>query len=303
MVSKRKKFSSFFRLVLTLSIGTLWACKSAGTYSSGDSSEINAAASASPGTVPGNQKTYIMVSFGGYWSCGQNPQDLSDWSPLRIESAVDPILPFVRKIRELVKEENNIKIREFVGCFSIDPRYIYVASTLKGKVDVEKLPVEQVYGRFHELVRPIPNPQISVLGFSYGGPIAMEFVSRLPTTYRVTRLTTMDPISHKECTPDELVKSINSKKYDGPCQRFPADFSREKIDAIADKVGGNWSNYYQRQALYIRSNQVQDSRGRIKNVFKDYKDQEISLMGHARFIIDRDLAFEIARDLAASFRN
>jgi hypothetical protein len=240
-----------------------------------------------------------MASFGGYFSCGQNPENLSDWSPLRLDPAVGPILPFVRKVRELVRTETNAKVHEFLACFGIDPTVVYVASTITGDVKVEKIPVDQVYLHFEEMIRSIPNPQVAVIGYSYGGPLAMELVSRLSNRSKVIFLTTMDPISHKECTPNRMFKAVDDKETNSPCNRFPPDFALGKIDQIASRVDGNWWNYYQRRSTSLKSDRVQDSKNRIKNILKDYQDEQDWIMAHAHFIIDRDLAFEVARNLAS----
>lgn len=245
--------------------------------------------------------TPVLITMGGYFSCGQNPQDLSDWSPLYYETAAGPILGITIRLRERLQKkfENNIGL--VISCYNPDPGPIYYTSNLSGQNTLSRSSVDEMLQRIFLDLSRLPNPVLAVVGHSYGGWTAMYFMQQLAKTYPVRYLATIDPISRRNCTPDVLATDAYNQKHDGECQKAPGDFDKSNLDEILGKAQNNWHNYYQSTTKYLHSGPMYDSQNLIMNREIRYPDHPDTLGGHLRFLIDENLVNELAEDLASKF--
>ncbi len=245
--------------------------------------------------------TPVLIAMGGYFSCGQNPQDLSDWSPLYYETAVGPILGIALRLHERLQKKSEKNIGLVMSCYSPDPGPIYYTSNLSGKNTRSKSTVDEMLERIFLDLSRLPNPVLAVVGHSYGGWTAMYFMQQLAKKYPVRYLATLDPISRRNCTPDVLAKDTQNQKYDGECHKAPQDFSQSNLDEILGKAQNNWHNYYQSRAKYLHSGPMYDSQNLIMNREIHYPDHPNTIGGHLRFLIDEDLVNQLAEDLVSKF--
>ncbi len=82
--------------------------------------------------------TPVLLVMGGYWSCGQNSQNLNEWSPLSYETAAAPVLGPMIRASNLLRKKKYRQFGEVISCYSVDPGTIHYTSNLSGKNTLTK---------------------------------------------------------------------------------------------------------------------------------------------------------------------
>ncbi len=245
--------------------------------------------------------TPVLLIMGGYWSCGQNSQNLSEWSPLYYQTAAAPILGLTIRAADRLQKKFKRTIGIVMTCYSVDPARIHFTSNLSGKNTLIESSVDEMLQIIYQDLSRLENPVLAVIGHSYGGWTAMDFMRQLARFYPAPYLATIDPISRKNCTPDVIAQDAYYKNFKGECQTAPRDFDKWELDDILGKAQYNWYNYYQTSSRYLHSGPLSDSQNQIKNREVYYPDSPDTVGAHLRFLIDEALVNQIADDLADAF--
>ena len=134
------------------------------------------------------------------------------------------------------------------------------------------------------------NNAFYIIGHSYGGWTAMKMAAALPTTAKIRRLITLDPISRKECSPIRFVNAflrthIRGGKTEPGCTRAPRDLAA--LGKIIRAKTHEWHNYYQKRFADLHSDVIKDAHRNFKVSWGTW--------GPARFrehiLFDRSVSF------------
>jgi pimeloyl-ACP methyl ester carboxylesterase len=235
--------------------------------------------------------TPIVITLGGYWSCGQNKDRLAEWSPLEYKTAAGPMLGLATKYADAVKKATGQNVGTWLSCYSIDPRQINYVSNLAQPNLLQTTSVSSMISQINKAIEKYPNPRVAVIGHSYGGWTAMEVAANLSPKATLATLITIDPISRSLCTPDVMSNSAVTKNFDTDCQRAPQDFSPKVLASVAKRAKGQWYNFYQLSAQYLHSSAIDVPS--VVNRDMAYNADPEHLDGHLRFLIDEELNHEI----------
>ena len=158
--------------------------------------------------------------------------------------------------------------------------------------------------RMNEMILALPNPEVSIIGHSYGGWTAMKLMLALDPSIKVHRLITLDPISRDNCSLQQFAKNAeaiidNASSNSRGCSIAPEDFTATELAAIAAKTE-KWVNYYQTTGIFLHSSAITGPAA-VTNVEKRYDINPKGFGPHVSFLYDQDLIREIAGDVAAAY--
>ena len=91
---------------------------------------------------------------------------------------------------------------------------------------------------------------VFIVGYSYGGWLAMRLVQRVALSHAETHLFSIDPISAKFCGPSEVIFGGNG------CKQAPQDLSAK---SIVSKTR-SWTNFFQTESDWIHSSAISGAK-------------------------------------------
>ena len=223
----------------------------------------NETASPGPGQEPGGQTGVQGASqpagklalgfFSGFQSCGT----LGDRSP-------DPMTDSFKDIYEAAEDtvgesEVSLSIR---GCYDTDASKVRFSLSNTRKTISSTVP-EMIKTLGEELKKVAP-VKLHLVGHSYGGWTIMQVAKNLPPEIKIVGLTTIDPISMKECTAAAYASLILGGGNIGGCQRAPADFTDADVKSIRARID-RWTNYYQTNFEFLHSGPIAAAENKKKS--------------------------------------
>jgi hypothetical protein len=105
-----------------------------------------------------------------------------------------------------------------------------------------------------EMISKIKNPDVHIVGFSYGGWLAIKLAHDLAGTVNIPTLTTLDPVSQYDCNMLYFLAGYLFGGTEG-CTRFPTDLELNTLTNAKIAVG-SWTNYYQANYKHIHSGET-----------------------------------------------
>ncbi len=183
----------------------------------------------------------VLGLFGGYLSCSSNQDAPLDGTRM---------VRFLNLINAQ-QETNGAVPGHFVSCFGVDPSVVnFMTSDEPNKV--RKLPVQQFIQEFQGMIRRTEQPEVHIVGHSYGGWLSLQIANSIRSENPLSSLTTIDPISHLLCTPPDVINSLVGNPVKPACNQAPADLPDEDLAQIAERAK-TWINFYQTDANLLHS--------------------------------------------------
>lgn len=290
-----------FYAVCLLALCILWGCSSDESDDSPVfvSAAVEETSSLGDSFMDGQGGTPVLLALGGFWSCGQD-EELKP-TPLNGNGG-GPMLPIFVALRLALDQFGIASRGELISCYSVDPTDIHFVTNMSSSQDVVTTAPDDMIKQVEDMLRGLPNPQLFIIGHSYGGWTAMELARRLVGSFAVRHLVTLDPISKVLCTPDTFLTYASQYKTGAPeCTTAPRDFTPDQIIRIADGVD-RWTNYYETASMYLHADAIVDS-DKIENVDMQYTHAKDTLGGHLAFLIDEDLVAELTEILVDLWRD
>jgi hypothetical protein len=291
--------------LLLLTIVTLPACqedKDLETSSTKNVSEVDSQ------TKPAQ----ALLVFGGYTSCGINEENKI--SPLSIKAAMGSTLKIFTSLRNHLQQKGVKDLKLVLSCYFIDPEKTYFHHSALGSGPSLSMSPDDMIRNLDEVLGASGSakPELHIIGHSYGGWTAMEFVRKLKDQYRIRTLITLDPISRHDCNPSLILEFFNTLKqpleYDTQlvpqgCRQSPKDrnYPSATLAAMAEKVD-RWVNYYQTTSRYISSSAIEvaeniDLSRRYSEETDAAKFNRDTVNSHAEFLWDETLINDMKKIL------
>jgi len=237
-VSTCPKLSAYF--VVALLTSSLVGCGEKNVKSTG-SPKIGVQATQVPDTPP-KKRQRVLGLFGGYMSCGSNNE-----APLEGTRMVR----YLQLINAKSNADKSLAPVYVVSCFGLDAGKVnFISSEAPSKVN--NLPISQFVDEFVDLVDRTEDPDLHVVGHSYGGWLSLQIADAIKDKNPPRSLTTIDPISHLLCTPPDVINSIIGNPVRSTCNQAPADLSQDSLQAISERTT-DWLNFYQTDASLLHS--------------------------------------------------
>jgi hypothetical protein len=224
-----------------------------------------------------DQKNYdlVIVASGGWNSCQPGPygQVMSE---------------HIFQLRKRLFETKKIKSRLVMTCFPKYSKRIYYFTT--------SAPNDLRYGLTHDIVNVTSleaerttSKSAMVIGYSYGGWLAMSLADQLPASYKIRALVSVDPISMELCRPTDIAtwyyKHFKTAAFANACQTAPQDFSAVARKNILKKVGW-WLNFFQLDSDHLHSAVIPEIQDNVLISFKGSVVGSEKVLGHGRIISD-----------------
>ena len=189
--------------------------------------------------VPVENRTPFVITLGGWNTCRAG----SEFSGNPIDGKVWDIAKNFQSQVELHYGKN---AQWMILCYS----YYKQSVAGKGRFLSHKNPdsyqrasPSETVSFIRQVVKEHPNTDVYIVGFSYGGWLALTIAEELGGTMNIPLLATLDPISQSNCNMVKFITNWFSGGYEG-CQGFPTDFEELALQKISETTGA-WFNYYQ----------------------------------------------------------
>jgi hypothetical protein len=140
----------------------------------------------------------VLGLFGGYMSCGSNNE-----APLEGTRMVR----YLQLINAKSNADKSLTPVYVVSCFGLDAGKVNFISS-EAPNTVNNLPISQFVSEFVDLVDRTEDPDLHVVGHSYGGWLSLQIADAIKDKNPPRSLTTIDPISNLLCTPPDVINSI-----------------------------------------------------------------------------------------------
>jgi hypothetical protein len=223
----------------------------------------NEAASPSPGQKPEGETVakgdgqpagkLALGFFSGFQSCGAQ----ADRSP-------DPLTDSFEDIYETVEDavgENEVSLA-IRGCYDTDASRVRFSLSNARKTISSTVP--EMIKTLGEELKKIAPVKLHLVGHSYGGWTIMQVAKNLPPEIKIVGLTTIDPISMKDCTAAVYASLILGGGNISGCQRAPADFTDADVKSIRARID-RWTNYYQTNFEFLHSGPIAAAENKKKS--------------------------------------
>lgn len=201
-----------------------------------------------PVPTPDGSPTPVLAFLGGYTSC---PTGGTAAGPAAMDLA-DIFL----NVKEALKENGYKNEPAFIlSCYSIDPAVVtYVISSTPDKT--KNRAVDAMQRDFTSLLESVSNPQVFMVGHSYGAYTALEMMNGSEKPFNLRGLVTLDAISKVGCTPEGALPAVLGT---GPapkgCQEAPSDITTEQFATISNRTQ-TWLNFYQVDSIILHSGEI-----------------------------------------------
>ncbi len=217
-------------------------------------------------------KTPVLAFFGGYTSCGTS--DSGDPSNQDLKTFFDAT-------QKALEKKSGVEPKFMLTCFTL--AYESVRYRMSGEDGVKDKLIAGMEADFEDLIGTIENPEVLLVGHSYGAWTAMDVALKLPPGVKLKGLVTLDPISHEDCVTNDVIAS-GFEPVPG-CTRAPTDFGQEKIQSLSEST--EWLNYYQEQVSFLHSGEIKGA----KNFKRQY--DGTGFQPHNGFLFDDAIGQEI----------
>jgi len=262
-----------------------------------DSSLQDFLKSSKSNAVEPTSKPPLVVTMGGFLSCGIDNIFMRNPSPLLTNMSGTPMVEIALKLEKKFKENSQKNPVHVLSCYGMDPSVIYYASNSNGWSSVMATSVAEFFRYVEKIGRAHAVSETFLVGHSYGGWTAMALATHWGTQNNapapVAAIVTNDPISKVQCTPEVFVNRMGSEG--SPCTRSPQD-SEVDADTIAKVVRGQWQNYFQTDASALHSSEIYDRNKLIKNIRLDYASNSQDIAGHIYINFDEQRFIDPASD-------
>lgn len=232
-------------------------------------------------TETGVKTTPVLAFFGGYTSCGTG--DTGDPFKQDLKAFFDGAMA---KLEAKLGAEPKFVIT----CYTLS--YESILYRISGEEGVKDKLIEGMESDFEDFLGTLENPELFLVGHSYGGWTAMDVAIKRSPGVKVKAIVTLDPISHTDCTTNDVIEAAFNP-IPG-CTRAPEDFSPEKIKALAEDAG-EWLNYWQDKVSFLHSGEIKGA----KNFKLDY--EGTGFEPHNAFLFDEAVGKEISALVEKSF--
>lgn len=242
-------------------------------------------------------KPPLVVTMGGFLSCGIDSIFLRRPSPLLTNMSGTPMVETALKLDKKFKENTSKNPVHILSCYGMDPSVIYYATNSNGWSSVMATSVAEFFSYVEKIGREHAVSETFLVGHSYGGWTAMALATHWGVEKKapgpVAAIVTNDPISKVLCTPDVFVNRMGSEG--SPCTRSPQD-SEVDVNLISKIVQGQWQNYFQTDASALHSSEIHDQSNLIKNIRLDYAQSSQDIAGHIYINFDEQRFIDPASD-------
>ena len=262
--SLRRNICAFSSSIL-LSIGCSQASTSNKTRDAGSQAPATQTSKksgiGSPAPTGSVDPTPIFALIDGFSTC----PNFTDTANTIQDTNMSAILS---KVLEAAKKNNKPNPMYVVSCYSFDPSKIYYSTS----DDPKKLLTSSVpdfIKKFKDMVATVTNPDVFVVGYSYGGWTSMKLASELNESTALMGLVTIDPISMVNCTTSSFLNSLFNQNPEKGCTEPPSDFGTATITAIENHAK-TWLNFYQEDQTVLHSGPIDVAQ----NTRKDFNNSQ-----------------------------
>ncbi len=217
-------------------------------------------------------RTPVVAFFGGYTSCGTSDSG---------DPANQDLKTFFDATQKALKQKLGVEPKFLLTCYTL--AYESVRYRMTGEEGVKDKLIAGMEADFEDLLGTLENPEVLMVGHSYGGWTAMDMALKLPPGAKLKGIVTLDPISHEDCVTNDVIAS-GFEAVPG-CTRAPTDFGDEKIKSLSEAA--EWLNYYQDQVSFLHSGEIKGA----KNFKRQY--DGTGFQPHNGFLFDDAIGAEI----------
>jgi len=207
---------------------------------------------------------HLLVVFGGWGSCRPGPYGQQMFVPAMELGKTAYLISCFGKYRRIAHYYT-----------SAEPRALRAGY------------VDELTAAVSEAAAAAGAAQITIIGHSHGGWLAMQVAHRLPPALHIQKLVTIDPISAIKCPPSRLVnwyyKRFSGLPDDHDCREPPSDVTAAMRRDL-DRKTGVWANYYQRETFHLHSGEISEA---TLNKKMDFSGSEAErYLSHSRIAAD-----------------
>jgi pimeloyl-ACP methyl ester carboxylesterase len=220
--------------------------------------------------------------FSGFRSCGSSADGSAN--PM-----TDSFKDIYKKVENTVGEnEVSLAIR---GCYDTDASKVrFTLSNLRQTISSTVPEMIKIVGEELKKIAPV---KLHLVGHSYGGWTIMQLAKNIPPEIKIEGITTIDPISVKECNTAVYASLILGGGNINGCQRAPADFAESDIKAIRSRTN-RWTNYYQNNFPLLHSGPIAAATNNEKSYYS------LGFEPHNDFLRDESVIQEIVNSVQNS---
>jgi len=150
------------------------------------------------------------------------------------------------------------------SCLLLDGKSGAYSTTLGEPTVVEDVQLDDLLPQIAARVNALHDPQVVIMGFSYGGWLALKLLPLIADQANILGVLTIDPISIDECKVIDLLNgAINGESIKG-CTSSPTDLSSDALSTAA-KNPGSWLNVYQDRGFYLHSGSLMGAKNILNN--------------------------------------
>lgn len=121
----------------------------------------------------------------------------------------------------------------------------------------------------NEVASQVENPQVYLIGHSWGAWLNMKLAEMLPPDLKIPGLVTLDPVSPLDCWPNLYLQL--GPNYLKSCHQAPTDIGVEEQENIFNRVNENWRHFYQMQFIFLSSGPLEYLKDGIHSFHIKYK--------------------------------
>jgi hypothetical protein len=200
----------------------------------------------------------LVIAMDGAGTCFKNNSGEIAPADISLASTMHKVVNEIQS-KGLSKDVKVIK-----SCLLLDGKSGAYSTNLGAPEVMEDLSLDQLLPEIAARVNDLPEPRVVVVGFSYGGWLALKLLPMIEKQAKILGLLTIDPISMDQCPMIDLLNgALRGEPLTG-CTSAPSDVTSEELSTATQKPG-SWLNVYQDTGFYLHSGPFGGARNVVKN--------------------------------------
>jgi hypothetical protein len=208
-------------------------------------------------TVDANRPV-VVIAMDGAGTCFKNQAGQIAPADISLATTMHKV------VNEIQSKGLSKDVKVLQSCLLLDGNSGAYSTDLGAPEVVEDLSLDQLLPEIAARVNDLPEPRVVVVGFSYGGWLALKLLPMLEKQVQILGLLTIDPISMDQCPMIDLLNgALRGESLEG-CVSAPHDVTSEEL-SMATQKPGSWLNVYQDTGFYLHSGPLSGARNAVKN--------------------------------------
>lgn len=200
----------------------------------------------------------LVIAMDGAGTCFKN--DAGEIAPADISLATT----MHKVVSEIQSKGLSKDVKVIQSCLLLDGKSGAYSTNLGAPEVVEDLSLDQLLPEIASRVNDLQGARVVVVGFSYGGWLALKLLPMLEKQTKILGLLTIDPISMDQCPMIDLLNGALRGEALPGCTSAPSDVTLEEL-SMATQKPGSWLNVYQDTGFYLHSGPLAGARNAVKN--------------------------------------